>query len=52
MSGSLQQPTTFLKKKSSRKVRLAPRYNKELDLTQIKENFFDELFYKSKKSLE
>ncbi len=37
----------FLKKKSSRKNRLAARYNKELDIDTIKESFLDNLFFSS-----
>lgn len=37
----------FLRKKSSRKNRLAAKYNKELDIDYIKESFYDELFFNS-----
>jgi hypothetical protein len=39
----------FLKKKSSRKNRLAAKYNKDLDLNLIKESILDQLFFHSLK---
>ena len=40
------QPNYIRKKSSNRINRLAPVYNKDLDLIKIKETFYDELFYK------
>jgi len=44
---NLQLQNVLLRKKSSRKNRLAAKYNKELDLDGIKETFLDELFLQS-----